>query len=122
MSAELLTRPFAMERELVLTASICILNHFLSSWREIACVLSMQVSMGVSWSLNFRSSLAVWSDLVDSIRLPWLLKFAATTFMCFDVELADRVALISATMLLGSGLVFSGMPLGRNCATILEGW
>ena len=121
-SAWLMTCPLPMDIEEVLTASICILNHFLSSCRMNSWPFPILVKTGVIASWNFRSSTAVWLDLVDMMRLPWVLKLAATTFMCLDAWFVARAALILVTMVLGSGLVLSGMPLGRNCAISLDGW
>ena len=36
--------------------------------------------------------------------------------------LIDIALLTSLTIVLGSGLLFSGTPCGGNCATSLEGW
>ena len=82
----------------------------------------MRKRMGVRRSVNFIRSLVDWSDLIEMIKFPWGLKLAATTFMWFDVWLAPRATFTSATILLGSGLRLSGIPLGRNCATNLKGW
>lgn len=84
-SAVSITRPLAIERELVLTPSIWILYHFLSSRRVTSRFSPMEEMTGVIVSLKVSSSVAVWSDLVEMIRFPWLLKLAATTFMCFEV-------------------------------------
>ena len=69
----------------------------------------------MSWS-------AVWSDRVETIRLPWLLKLAATTFRCFAWLFLARALLIPSTMMLGSGLLSIGRPCGENWTTILERW
>ena len=73
-------------------------------------------------SLNFRSSSAVWSNLVEMIRLPWLLKLATTTLRCLEVQLEVRMVLTWVTIRLGSGLLSGGIPFSRNCMTSLEGW
>ena len=72
-------------------------------------------------SLCWRSSSAVWSDLVEMIRLPWLLKLAATTFRCWEDRLEARMELILRTIVQGSGLLSRGRPFGRNWVTSLEG-
>ena len=50
--------------------------------------------VGMMMSLCLRSSLAVWSALVEMIRLLWLSKLAAMTFRCLEVLLAVRAVLI----------------------------
>ena len=65
-------------------------------------------------SRNFRSSLAVWSALVEMMRLPCGLKLAATTLRWLEACLDSRAVLMSATILLGSGRRISEIPLGRN--------
>ena len=51
-----------------------------------------------------------------------MLKLAATIFTGLFRLLLVIAMLSSVTILLGSGLRFSGIPVGRNCATSLEGW
>ena len=68
-----------MEMEDVLTASICILNHFLSSrsWTSLKSPRLFSTGRMASW--NLRRSLALWSALVEMMRFPCVLKLAATT-------------------------------------------
>ena len=68
------------------------------------------------------SSSADWSDQVETIMLPWVLKLAPTTFMCFALWLLESAMLILSTIRLGSGLFSTGMPCGGNWATSLDGW
>ena len=121
-SAEWRTQPLPMERELVLTLSIWILNHFLSSCRIAICSLWMSVRIWVKESWNLMSSSAVWSEQVETIMLPWVLKLAATTFKCFTFWLLVSTTFILFTMRLGSGLFSTGMPCGGNWTTSLKGW
>ena len=115
-------RPFPMDREPVLTPSIWILNHLLSSRRITVCSLWMLVRMWLKESWNLISSSAVWSERVEMIIFPWLLKLAATIFMCFAFWLEDSAALTLSTIRLGSGLFSTGMPWGGNWTTSREGW
>ena len=64
----------------------------------ISCLLSRLVSIWEKEDLNFMSSSAVWSVRVEMIRLPWLLKLAVTTFMCFAWGFWVREALILLTI------------------------
>ena len=77
-SAEWRTQPLPTEMELVLTLSIWILNHFLSSRRIAIHSLWMSVRIWVKESWNLMSSSAVWSEQVETIMLPWVLKLAAS--------------------------------------------
>ena len=72
-----------MDMDPVLVPSIWILNYLLSSWRITACSLWMLVKMWLKESWNLISSSAVWSERVEMIMFPWLLKLAAMIFMCF---------------------------------------
>ena len=105
-------RPFPMDRDPVLTPSIWILNHLLSSQRITACSLWMLVRMWLKESWNLISSSAVLSERVEMIMFPWLLKLAAMIFMCFTFWLEDSAALTLSTIRLGSGLFSTGMPWG----------
>ena len=114
--------PFPIERDPVLTPSICILYHFLSSRMMSSCLPLMSVSTCENKFWNFSNSSAVWSDRVERIRFPWLLKPAATTFMWLAWGFCARVWLMLFTMMLGSGLSSGGIPFGLNWMTSLEGW
>ena len=68
------------------------------------------------------SSSADWSDRVKTIMLPWVLKLAPTTFMCFALWLLESAVLILSTIRVGSGLFSAGMLCGGNWTTSLDGW
>ena len=82
----------------------------------------MLVRTGRTASRYLRISLAVWSALVDMIRLPCGLKLAVTIFTDLEGWDLSIAVLSSVTIVLGSGLRFSGIPVGRNWATSLDGW
>ena len=114
--------PLPMEREPVLTPSTWILYHFLSSCSETSLFPPKREMLGDRSTACLMRSLVVWSALVESIRLPWLLKLAATILRCLEEGLAESMAFSLGMMEHGSGLLSGGTPLGRNWATSLEGW
>jgi hypothetical protein len=113
------TRPSSIVSAPVLTPSICILYDFLSSRITIFCIPLILVRTGLMTSSCLASSAAVWSALVDSMILPCLLQ---VTLRCLDSRREAKDAFIFVTISPGSCLSEVGIPLSRNCATILVWW